>query len=327
MLNKLIHDFLPINLREMRYPGFDKKRAQEIARCVDNVRKGKGTRKVEWCPLCGSPESNIVFSRFGINIRQCEACTVGYSEEFPIDINDVYSSADYLPIATSDYLENVKYRKERFGCERLSLIASCLGREPAGMRLLDIGCGTGWFLECARDAGYEVAGQELGRELAAFTASRLGVEVWSDPVTELPADHPYDVVTMFDVLEHVANPKEVLAHIFTLLKQGGIALFFVPNFDSVALKILKSESTLCMPVEHLFYFTEASLRPVFEGLGFDVVDFATKGMDIADLYSYYRDVLGRSESARLLEELVDVLQPVIDAAECGNHMRFVVRKP
>ena len=327
MLARYIKEYLPINLQELRFPGFDKKREQEIRRCIEKVRKGKGTRKIVRCPFCESLEREVIFSRFEMNILQCQACTLGYSEEFPVDTNDVYSDQDYLPIAISDYQDNAEYRKRRFGLERLSIIAQHLGREQRGARLLDVGCGTGWFLECARDAAFDVAGHELGRELAGFTSDRLGIEVWNQPLVEMAVDLPYDVITMFDVLEHVPNPKETLTHIYRLLKPGGIALFFVPNLDSLGFKILKGNSSLCMPVEHLFYFTETALRPVLEHVGFQTVYFATRGMDIPDLYSYYRDILDRPDVARFLEEIIGTLQPIVDGAGCGNHMRFVVRRP
>ncbi len=327
MLAKYINEYVPINLHEMRFPGFDKKREREIWRCVENVRKGQGTRKVESCPFCGSVDREVIFSRFEMNILQCRTCTLGYSEEFPVNTNDVYSDRDYLPIAISDYQDNAEYRKKRFGAERISIIKKYLRREHNGARLLDIGCGTGWFLECARDDGFDVSGLELGEELAGFTGDRMGIEVWTQPLGEMPDSELYDVITMFDVLEHVPDPEDMLTHIFRLLKPGGIALFFVPNLDSMGFKILKGNSSLCMPVEHLFYFTEGSLQPVLKRVGFEAVYSATKGMDIADMYSYYRDILERPDVSRFLEEMVDILQPVIDGAGCGNHMRFIVRKP
>lgn len=327
LLFRYIKEYFPINLQEMRFPGFDKKREQEIRRCVENVRNGKGTRNIECCPFCGSLERAVVFSRFEINIFQCQTCTLGYSGEFPVDTNDVYSDRDYLPIAISDYQVNAEYRKRRFGTERLSIITQYLGQEQKGARLLDVGCGTGWFLECARDAGFDVSGLELGRELAKHTSDRLGIEVWSRPLGEMSVDAPYDVITMFDVLEHAPDPKEILRCIYCLLKPGGIALFFVPNLDSLGFKVLKGNSSLCMPVEHLFYFTETALRPVLDHMGFQTVYFATKGMDVPDLYSYYRDILGRRDVAQFLGEMIDTLQPIIDGAGCGNHMRFIVRRP
>ena len=143
MLSKLIARHLAVNLREMRPCGFDEKREKEIRQCVDNVLSGKGTVKIESCPICRSKKCKIIFSRFGINILQCQNCTLGYAERFPNDTSDIYSDDDYLPIASSDYLGNVEYRNKRFGSERLSIIKHYLPRSEDGAKLLDIGCGTG----------------------------------------------------------------------------------------------------------------------------------------------------------------------------------------
>jgi SAM-dependent methyltransferase len=327
MLSKLLKSYLSVNLQEMRPTGFDERRRSEIGRCVENVRTRKGTRFIEACPICCSTDREVVFRRFDINILQCRSCSLGYSEEFPMDPNDIYSTAEYLPIAKTDYLQNVSYRKKRFGKERLEIIERFLHVKKEEADLLDVGCGTGWFIDCAKDAGFNPSGQEIGRELAEFAREYTGVNVVSVPVVDLPPIPLYDVITMFDVLEHLPNPEQVLQHLFQLIKPGGVLLFFAPNLDSLGFKLLGGRSSLCMPVEHLFYFTEQSIVPVLNRLGFKVEMFETKGLDVADLYSYYRDIYKNQAVASFLEEVADVLQPIIDSAGCANHMRVLVRKP
>ena len=82
-----------------------------------------------------------------------------------------------------------------------------------------------------------------------------------------------------------------------------------------------------MPVEHLYYFTAESLELILRQLGYQILVLETKGMDIADLYSYYRDVLKQIDVAQFLEETSALLQPIIDSAGCANHMRFVIGRP
>ena len=327
MLSKLLSSYLPVDLTEMRPTGFSQRRYTEIERCVGNVRSGKGTRRNKICPLCGSPDRKVLFSRFEINILQCQVCSVGYSEEFPVDSAEIYSASEYLPIAKTDYLQNVSYRKERFGKERLEIIGKFLDKSPDQARLLDIGCGTGWFIQCAEDVGYIAVGQEIGKDLAEFARETTGVQIFSTPITDLPPIATYDVVTMFDVLEHLPNPLEVLQHVLKLLNPGGVLLFFVPNLDSIGFKVLRDQSTLCMPVEHLFYFTEESVQFLLGKTGLRVKMLETKGLDVADLYSFYSDVRESKELAAFLEDIVNVLQPIIDRAGCGNHMRVLAHKP
>ena len=311
----------------MRPDGFTTRREREIRKCVENVRAGSGTRRIQFCPICSSKDRELRFSRFGIDIMQCLECTVGYSSEFPVDLDDVYNADEYLPIAKADYLTNVSYRKSRFGRERIDLIGHFLNKPPEKASLLDIGCGTGWFLECAKEAGYAVTGQELSQDLAKLTQDRTGQNILSLPITDIPYEPQYDVISMFDVLEHLPNPAEVLTHIHRLIKSDGMLLFFVPNLDSLGFKLLKADSSLCMPVEHLFYFTEKSLTLMLKQVGFEVELLESKGMDVADLAAYYRDVPQNAEVATFLSELANLLQPIVDEAGCGNHLRVVCRKP
>jgi len=326
MLSKTIKNFVPVDLKEMRFPGFLAKRSREIKQCVDNVVNGKGFRRISKCPICGCKKRHAVFSRCGIDILQCEGCTVGYTEKFPKENSDVYNHQDYLPIAKSDYLDNVKYRKERFAKERLAIIKKYSNKDPVKCSILDVGCGTGWFLEAAKAEGYAVFGQEFAKELGRFTAQRLGAKVWTEQFSRLKLKERFDVITLFDVIEHVPDPEGVLMSVKKHLKPKGIALIFTPNLDSFAFWKLKEHSSLVTPVEHLYYFTEKSLTMLIHKVDFEVVDFQTKGMDIPDIYSYYRDEVGLSQIADFLEENCSVLQAIIDEAKCANHMRVIIKK-
>ena len=179
-----------------------------------------------------------------------------------------------------NYLANVDYRKKRFALERLDIIRRHLKKPATGARLLDVGCGTGWFLEVAKDQGYIVTGLEIGKDLARYTSEKLEAKVHTVPLTELPATEVFDVITLFDVLEHVREPRLVLKSLREHLNPGGIGLIFSPNLDSVGITILQDHSSLVMPAEHLFYFTPRSLRQMIEQTPLDVIDFQTKGMDI-----------------------------------------------
>jgi len=326
MLKELLKEFKSIDVDQMRLPGFLQKREDEIKVCVDNVTNGKGLKNIDKCPLCGETKREFIFARFGINAVKCSGCGTGYMEKFPVDSGDVYRNDDYTPIAKSDYLDNVKYRQERFGKERIEILQKYLKKESKESRLLDVGCGTGWFLDLAQQYGFRVAGQEFSTELSRFTAERLGIQVWSDPITEIPVNEKFDAITLFDVIEHVPNPVAVIESIKEHLNKDGIALFFTPNLDSLGFWKLKERSSLVMPVEHLFYFTEKSLRMVFEKVGLEVEYFAAKGMDVPDLFSHYRDDLKNEAVADFLKENSDVLQAIIDASGKANHLRFIVRK-
>ena len=90
---------------------------------------------------------------------------------------------------------------------------------------------------------------------------------------------------------------------------------------------MQAESSLVMPAEHLFYFTKKSFHLLLEKIGFQELYFATKGMDIPDIFSFYSDKTEQKEVATFLHEHCDILQAIIDESGYANHMRFIVQRP
>ena len=326
MLENLLAGFKPIDLAQMRPVGFTEKEAVNIKSCVDAVDKKNGWVSIEKCPCCHSFKRKKLFERFSKDILQCEDCGLGYMAEFPKHLPDVVSDEEYLPSQQGSYISNVDYRKKRFGNERLNIIKKFSKRSPGETRLLDVGCGTGWFLEQALENGFNAEGLELGQDLAEYTSKRLGIKVNCCPLEELSGEC-YDVITLFDVIEHVPNPSQVMESIYSKLNPGGICLLFTPNLESLGFHLIKERSSLVMPAEHLFYFTQKSLAQIVNRAGLKVLDFSTHGMDIPDLIAHYRDDKAAPEVSAFLEENVDILQAVVDKSSMANHMRFVVSRP
>jgi 2-polyprenyl-3-methyl-5-hydroxy-6-metoxy-1,4-benzoquinol methylase len=313
-------DFKSINLEEMRPAGF----LADINRlCEDKQSRVKhGWKQVEQCPVCGSAQRLQEFSKYGIGIFQCLDCTLRYSGKIPNLTEDIYSNAAYLPAAQKSYMENVSYRKERFGKERLELIRIHMG-DLKGKKILDVGCGTGWFLETAKEQGMEIFGQELGKELREWTENRIGTDIFSCGIEEIDPDFCFDVITMFDVLEHVPDPLQLVRHSKRLLDEDGILLIFTPNFDSLSIYVMKEHSNLIAPAEHLTYFTKKSVEVLAQKTDMKITYFRTCGIDLGDLKSFY-EYNACHELSESCQQLYGCIQPIVDASGAGNHMRFIL---
>lgn len=325
-LDPLLQRFMHIDFKSMRPKGFNTVIGADIRQCCDRVDRGRGWRRIESCPNCGSKESRTLLTRFGRGLKQCSNCTLGYMEHFPVSTADLIGETDYAYLQEKAYLRNAEYRKERFGKERLELIEQFLPVDPRNATLLDVGCGTGWFLESAIERGYTVEGVEFARELARITSERIDVPITSMPLDEFKGSDRFDVITMFDVLEHVENPQEVLGSIHRLLKPGGVGMIFVPNLESLGNYVLGANSNLIMPAEHLFQFTRKSLSMMLSKASLEILKFSTNGMDIADIAAYMRDEAEKPEVFEFLVDNVDILQAIVDSSGFANHMRFIVRK-
>ena len=138
-------------------------------------------------------------------------------------------------------------------------------------RLLDVGCATGIFLEVARDAGWSGEGldvSEYALELArgrGFTVRRGTLEGAND------AERSFDVVTMWDVIEHVPDPAAVLARAHRLLRPGGALAISTPDAGSLLARLLRGRWLGFRSIdEHLYFFSRRTLGAMLERAGFEV---------------------------------------------------------
>ena len=327
MFKELLSDFKSLDIDELRYPGFVKKMDDEDKISYENVKKGKGWHEPnEDCPLCGCAKRVKIFGIFDIDYLECDSCGCAYVEKFPVDPSDIYSGEEYEKIAEISYLNNVDYRKERFGFERLGLVNEFVIADKKKASLLDIGCGTGWFLDVAKNDGYNVCGIELGKQLAKATEERLKINIHTEALSTFKDSEMFDVITLFDVIEHVKDPIELMTSVYNHLLPGGVAIIFTPNLNSFAIQTLKENSSLVCPCDHIFLFSEKSIRKISEKLDFSVVYTATKGSDIIDMYAHYDQTLEQREAALFLRDNSNALQAMIDQSNSGNHLRMVLRK-
>jgi 2-polyprenyl-3-methyl-5-hydroxy-6-metoxy-1,4-benzoquinol methylase len=143
-----------------------------------------------------------------------------------------------------------------------------------GRTLLDVGAYCGYFLDVAREGGFRPEGLELSR-WAAGHARSLGFTVHGVPLEELAArGAQYDVVTLWDVVEHFADPRAELAAAFRLVRPGGRIYLSTIDASSLVARLLGAQWPWLMDM-HLFYFGRATLAALLEEVGFRVTDVRT----------------------------------------------------
>jgi SAM-dependent methyltransferase len=146
------------------------------------------------------------------------------------------------------------------GDERGAIFAAAVG---TGRRVLDLGCRTG-ALASYYAAGNDVVGVDVDRDALARAAERLGIEtMWADVETGLPFDDAsFDAVVAGELLEHLADPRAVVAHVRRVLRPGGVFVGSVPN--AFRLKSRVAYALGRYPADwdptHLQLFTPKALR-------------------------------------------------------------------
>tara|TARA_Y100000588_G_scaffold354560_1_gene408947 strand:- start:2080 stop:2820 length:741 start_codon:yes stop_codon:yes gene_type:complete len=139
----------------------------------------------------------------------------------------------------------------------------------AGAKVLDIGTGGGAFIEAAARVGYVAKGLEPSEFLVSQCLKRgLDVALGSVDNFQLP-ERSYDMVCMWDVLEHIPRPKDALRQLRPLLKQDGVLLINYPDIGTWQAKLAGKRFWWILS-GHLLHFSRNSIREICRSSGFDV---------------------------------------------------------
>lgn len=228
------------------------------------------------CILCGESKTVLAARRmrgnnFNGEALQCLNCGLIFISPFPSegDLDSFYRDNYHY-----DYFESFDLKQyhesARFNSLRRVKYVFSQKLTTARLRILDVGCGTGSFLEAFAGKNWKTVGIEPSRDCANF-ARNLGLEVYHVKLEDFKINSErFDVITLWHVLEHFLDPLKMLAKIKSLLSESGILIGEVPNADDYRLTILKNSdfSRFFFHQAHLFYFNRHSLAKVLLRAGF-----------------------------------------------------------
>ena len=304
-----------IDFKKLRPARFSEQAYRAAEATVARVENGAGFQELTACPICETALHHIEMVKCSVPIFDCDHCGVSLAGSHPKDFNDVYSTDEYLEDTLSAYDKTREYRKKRFGTERLAI----LERYKRNGKLLDVGCGSGWFLEIARQK-FQVAGVEFSDSIRQWLNESLGIPSVKS-MDDL--DEKFDVITAFDLIEHVPDPVGTLNKMHGLLKDDGIILIYTPNKKSLAFQITGEHNNLICPPQHLYYFDFNSFQFTSDKAGFEIIFFETRGTDVGDIASYYECW---ESNKKLAFENAGINQDFIDQINFANHGRFILKK-
>ncbi len=155
-------------------------------------------------------------------------------------------------------------------------------------RLLDAGSGSGYFLDTAMAHGWEAHGTEYDAGTVAACRQR-GIHMEQgllDPRNYTPRS--FDVITSFEVMEHLLDPGRELASFVTLLRPGGVLYLTTPNFNSVVRHFTKGQWNIINYPEHLNYFTPRTLSRLLKDRSLQVCHVRTTGVSFMRLRNSIR---------------------------------------
>ncbi len=235
------------------------------------------------CNLCGMSDSETLFVTKGYRLVRCAGCGLAYIANPPTvaELERLYSASASYHTDLCDPGSATFAQQDRIAQQHLKVVR----RSASVGRLLDVGCSTGQFLDRATHAGFSASGMELNAASAEFAQAHYGAQVTRGTIHD--AAGPVDVLTMFDVIEHVPDPLGDLRRAFELIAPGGLIVLSTPNIDGLfprmSLRLAKALDYWPHPEPpyHLYQFSVATLGAMLTKARFETTDVRHQAIDLA----------------------------------------------
>lgn len=275
------------------------------------------------CQICHAQTFKPLFNKSGFDILKCANCGIVFTNIPPgFDLLSIYDESYFQGGQTDgygDYLGTEAVLRREFR-HSVSVLRRLTGDRP-GLRLLELGSAYGFFLDEA-SRHFDCLGIEVSKAAAEHSRER-GHRVINDVLTAdlLPQVGKVDVVTMFDVVEHLPDPVATFQLIDRCLNKDGLVMLTTGDIDSLSARLFGKRWRLMTPPQHTFFFSRQTLRSIFEKMNYtlEVVKRPWKVVPLSLAFYQLGSRLGLRMKA--LEKL-NVFVPV----NLGDTVMIVARK-
>lgn len=254
------------------------------------------------CPWCESENNSLYIklkdyflSREDFEIYECYDCKLLFTVPVPSEIGPYYKSKDYLSHNENrkGFIPKIYNKIKKINIKNKfkivkNEISTYNGNDNniSSISLLDIGCGIGDFLHYAQEKGYNISGIEPTDDTRKSAEAKLGKKIMTPDKLQDISDNSYEVITMWHVLEHVADLKTEIHHLQRLLKKNGILVLALPNFKSFDAQFYKDKWAAYDVPRHLNHFSSVSIKNIFNVTSLHLIDIKPLKWD-----SFYISIL------------------------------------
>ena len=244
------------------------------------------------CPVCESTNINKFIdsndfstSHENYTIFKCNHCDFAFTQDVPDEdsIGNYYKSEEY--VSHSDTKKGLFFKLYHIVRNHMLKSKQHTVEKIAGIKngkILDIGTGTGYFLNQMKNAGWDVSGIEQDHDAREFGKSHFGLNVFDKNKLFDFDENSFDVITMWHVLEHIHRYDEYLKQIKKILKPNGKLIIAVPNYTSTDARHYKKYwAAYDLPI-HLWHFSPKSIKLLLDKYNFNLLK--KKGMPFDSFY-------------------------------------------
>ena len=285
---------------------------------------------MECCPLCQSSDQKQFVRTKERTVVECLGCSLRALKPMPTLEDLIAINEETVHPFFAACLEDEESYRAYFARK-----LDDLQQHQASGRLLDVGCGAGFFLDGARQRGYGVAGVDLSPVPVRYARDELGLEVALGSLYDYHApDSAFDAVTIFQTIEHDPHPAKLTAELFRILAPGGVVMITTPAADGFVARVMGRRWFGYRNVEHVSFFTRKSLQYALQQAGFEILYLEVEhGKKLTMKYVLNRLINYYYDHRTFLRNSLRVLQPAMfvlgKAAvfEPWAHLYAVARKP
>ncbi|MCK9555500.1 class I SAM-dependent methyltransferase [bacterium] len=241
------------------------------------------------CPYCGSGSRKVMFALERYSVCRCKSCKGVFSDPYlsENEAEKVFSDPDAVgainPEMESYYDREFVLANSRHTFKVFDRLLDFLEKSVSGRKLLDVGFGMGFFLEKSRRRGWKCKGIDFSDEYYKYAKETMGLDVMKKKISEFTGyNEEFDVIILWDVIEHLDDPGESIAMFRGMLKPGGMLAIATPNEKSllsfiakliynISFGLIKGPLSSIYVLEHPLFFDKNSLRKLLERNSFNIV--------------------------------------------------------
>jgi len=218
------------------------------------------------CIVCGNKNKetfHVLYEKDTCSVVRCEQCSFQFIPPF------FRKGIDYSNYKSSEVAREVARGDVWLKIERNLLRYRLIQKFKKSGTVYDIGCGFGHFLVAGKKLGYSVAGVEMSSANVDFIRNEFDITVEKNSFLEVAESQAYDIITLWDVLEHIDSADLIVQKVSRMLNPGGLVFIQVPQIDSFFARLLK-DKWWAMGLDHVNYFSKKTIRQLLANYGFEV---------------------------------------------------------